>query len=61
MSYMYHGYPLIQVSQSAGSFTPTTNVINGSMPLNGYIILDTYCHTLTQIFDMMKIHFGNRK
>jgi hypothetical protein len=50
MSYMYHGYPLIQVSQSAGSFTPTTNVINGGMPLLGYIRLDTYSNTLTQIY-----------
>ena len=51
MSYMYHGYPLIQVKQSAGSFTPVTNVINGSMPTNrGYIRLDTYSNTLTQIY-----------
>jgi hypothetical protein len=49
-SYMFHGYPLIQVSQTAGSFTPTTNVINGSMPLQGYIKLDMYSNTLTQIY-----------
>ena len=50
MSCMYHGDPLIQVSQTAGSFTPTTHVINGSMPLNVYIRLDTYSNTLTQIY-----------
>ena len=48
-SYRYHGHPLTQVSQSAGSFTPTTNIINGSMPLNGYVKLDMYSNTLTEI------------
>ena len=50
MSYMYHGYPLIQVSQTAGSFTATTDVNQQNMPFDGYIKLDMYSNTLTQIY-----------
>jgi hypothetical protein len=49
-SYMYHGLPLIQVSQTAGSFTSTTNINQQNMPLDGYIQLDMYSNTLTQIY-----------
>ena len=47
-SYMYHGYPLIQVSQTAGSFTFITDVNQQNMTLDGYIQLDMYSNTLTQ-------------
>ena len=49
-SYMYHGRPLIQVSQTAGSFTATTDVNQQNMPLDGYIKLDMHSNTLTQIY-----------
>jgi hypothetical protein len=49
-SYMWHGRPLIQVSQTAGSFTATTDVNQQNMPLDGYIKLDMYSNTLTQIY-----------
>ena len=49
-SYMWHGRPLIQVTQTAGSFTATTDVNQQNMPLDGYIQLDMYSNTLTQIY-----------
>ena len=49
-SYMYHGYPLIQVSQTAGSFTKDTTTILTAMPLEGYVKLDMYANTLTQLY-----------
>jgi len=58
-SYEWHGQPLIQVVQSEGSFTRATVGAPGSynppieadyMPLDGYIQLDMYSNTLTQIF-----------
>ena len=48
-SYMLHGQPLVQVVQSEGSFTKSfANRVN--MPLNGYLKLDMYSNTLTQLY-----------
>jgi hypothetical protein len=49
-SYMYHGYPLIQVYQAVGSFTKDTSTILTAMPLSGYVQLDMYANTLTQLY-----------
>ena len=58
-SYQWQGLPLVQVVQSEGSFTRATVGVPGSynppieadnMPLDGYIQLDMYSNTLTQIF-----------
>ena len=49
-SYMWHGRPLIQVTQTAGSFTATTDVNQQNMPRDCYIQLDMYSNTLTQIY-----------
>ena len=49
-SYMFHGYPLIQVSQTAGSFTRDTATIVSSLPLNGVVKLDMYANTLIQVY-----------
>ena len=49
-SYMYHGYPLIQVSQAVGSFTKDTTTVLTAIPLSGYVKLDMYSNTLTQLY-----------
>ena len=49
-SYMYHGYPLIQVSQAVGSFTKDTTTVLTELPLLGYVKLDMFSNTLTQIY-----------
>ena len=49
-SYMYQGYPLIQVSQAVGSFTKDTTTVLTAMPLSGYVKLDMYSNTLTQLY-----------
>ena len=58
-SYQWHGQPLIQVVQSEGTFTRAIVGAPGSynppieadnMPLDGYIQVDMYSNTLTQIF-----------
>ena len=49
-SYMWHGRPLIQVSQTAGSFTATNNINQQNMPLDGFIRLDLYSNTLTNLY-----------
>ena len=49
-SYMYHGYPLIQVSQAVGSFTKETITVLTDMPLLGYVKLDMCANTLTQLY-----------
>ena len=54
----WHGQPLIQVVQSEGTFTRATftpgfydpPIEADYMPLDGYIQLDMYSHTLTQIY-----------
>ena len=48
-SYAWHGQPLIQIVQSEGSFTRST-VEADFIPLDGYIQLDMYSNTLTQIY-----------
>ena len=45
----YHGVPLIQVSQTAGSFTKNF-VDYAEMPLEGFIKLDMFSPLLTQIY-----------
>ena len=47
---MWHGYPLVQVSQTDGSFTKDTSTIVSSLPLNGFVKLDMYANTLTQLY-----------
>ena len=58
-SHQWHGQPLIQVVQSEGTFTRATVGAPGfydppieadNMPLDGYIQLDMYSTTLTQIY-----------
>ena len=49
-SYMYHGYPLIQVSQAVGSFAKDTTTVLTAIPLSGYVKLDMYSNTLTQLY-----------
>ena len=49
-SYMYHGFPLIQVSQAIGSFTKDTTTVLSELPLLGYVKLDMYANTLTQLY-----------
>ena len=46
----WHGQPLVQVVQTAGSFTKSS-ANSALMPLNGYIKLDMYVNTLTQIYN----------
>jgi hypothetical protein len=45
----WHGQPLVQVVQTGGSFTPSSDN-SLSMPLTGYIQLDIYANTLTQVY-----------
>ena len=47
---MWHGRPLIQVTQTAGSFTATPDIIQQNMPFDGYTRLDMYSNTLTHIY-----------
>ena len=49
-SYMWHEYPLVQVSQTDGSFTKDTSTIVSSLPLNGFVKMDMYGNTLIQIY-----------
>ena len=49
-SYMFHGYPLIQVSQTLGSFTRDTSSYLTALPLNGFVKLDMYGNTLIQVY-----------
>ena len=49
-SYMFHGYPLIQVSQTLGSFTKDTSPYLTTMPLTGYVKLDMFAPMLQQIY-----------
>ena len=49
-SYMYHGYPLINVSQVVGSFTKHNTTVLTALPLDGYVKLDMFANTLTQIY-----------
>ena len=45
----YHGVPLIQVSQTSGFFTRNfTDTVD--MPQSGFIKMDMYANTLTQIY-----------
>jgi hypothetical protein len=48
-SYMWHGQPLIEASQSVGTFSRTFTQLD-SMPLTGYTKLDMYQNTLTRIY-----------
>ena len=48
-SHPWHSRPLVQVVQSAGSFNQSFDDAN-AMRLNGYIKLDMYMNTLTQIY-----------
>jgi hypothetical protein len=45
----YHGVPLINVSQSNGSFTKDFAQLD-ALPLTGYIQLDSYQNTLTKLY-----------
>jgi len=45
----WHSRPLVQVVQSAGSFSQSFDEA-AAMPLNGWIKLDMYMNTLTQIY-----------
>ena len=45
----WHGKPLVQVVQTAGSFTKSSNNA-AAMPQDGYIKVDMYINTLTQIY-----------
>ena len=49
-SYMWHGYPLVQVSQTDGSFVRGTATILPELLLSGYVKLDMYANTLTQLY-----------
>ena len=48
-SFPFHGKPLIQVSQSEGSFS-ISSVMQDSIPLEGYTRLDAYSNTLTRVY-----------
>ena len=45
----WHGQPQVQVAQSGGSFTQSFED-SLDMPLNGYLKLDMYANTLTQLY-----------
>ena len=45
----WHGQPLVQVVQTAGSFTKSS-ANSACMPQNGYIELDMCVSTLTEIY-----------
>ena len=49
-SYMWHGNPLVQVSQTDGSFVRDTTTVLPELLLSGYVKLDMYANTLTQLF-----------
>ena len=49
-SYAYHGSPLVQVSQTSGSFTKDTTTTLTALPLLGYAKMDMYANTLTQLY-----------
>ena len=49
-SYMWHGYPLVQVSQTAGSFTRDTTTVVSALPLTGYVKLDMFSTILAQVY-----------
>ena len=57
-SQQFHGQPLVQVVQSDGSFA-TSSENNANMPLNGYIRMDMYVTTLTQIYKNLIISNGD--
>jgi hypothetical protein len=46
-SYMWHGYPLIQVSQTSGSFTKDTVTVVSALPLTGFVKLDIFSPLLS--------------
>ena len=48
-SLQFHGQPLVHVVQSGRSFLMSSGN-SANMPLNGYIRLDMYANTLTQIY-----------
>ena len=48
-SHPWHGQPLVQVAQCEGSFTKIFED-SSNMPLNGYLKLDMYANTLTQLY-----------
>ena len=48
-SHPWHSRPLVQVVQSAGSFSRSFDEAD-AMPLNGYSKLDMYTNTLTQMY-----------
>ena len=50
-SQQWHGRPLVQVVQTDGSFTMSSEN-SADMPLNGYIRLDVYTNTLTRIYEI---------
>ena len=41
-SHMWHGYPLVQVSQTLGSFTKDTVTVVSALPLTGFVKLDIF-------------------
>jgi hypothetical protein len=49
----YHGQPLIQASQTNGSFAENFTQVD-ALPLTGYTQLDMYQDTLTQIYENQK-------
>jgi hypothetical protein len=48
-SHPWHSRPRVRVVQSAGSFSQSCEDAE-AMPLNGYIKLDMYMNTLTQVY-----------
>ena len=49
-SYMWHGYPLVQVVQTDGSFTKDTSRIVTALPLTGLVKLDMFSHILARVY-----------
>ena len=49
-SYMWQIYPLVQVSQTAGSFTRNTITVLTALPLTGYVKLDMFSTTLARVY-----------
>ena len=45
-SYVWHGFPLVQVSQTAGSFTKDLTTIEPALPLTGFVKLDIFAPLL---------------
>ena len=49
-SYAFHGVPLVQVSQTAGSFDTSTAVQVSTLPTTGFIKLDMFTYLPTFLY-----------